>query len=141
VAQALISCAAIDDLPRLELVWADGAYAGTFARWLEAERGWRVEVPKHRDRHLWRQGLEEKPKGFQVIPRRWVADAASLPDQLGEGWRQVGTHAFPRAFTRSTSSWVWNSSSNSSCTSLTVSSSTKQSWRLASSNASLWAVA
>jgi putative transposase len=54
------------------MVWADGAYAGTFARWLEAERGWRVVVPKHRDRHLWRDGSIEKPKGFQVIPRRWV---------------------------------------------------------------------
>jgi hypothetical protein len=39
------------------LVWADGAYAGAFARWLEAERGWRVEVPKHRGRHLRRHGL------------------------------------------------------------------------------------
>ncbi len=35
---------------------------------------WRVEVPKHRKRHLWRYGLEEKPKGFQVIPRRWVVE-------------------------------------------------------------------
>ena len=73
-AQALIGQASPGELPRLELVWADGAYAGTFARWLEAERGWRVEVPKHRDRHLWRYGLEEKPKGFQVIPRRWVVE-------------------------------------------------------------------
>ena len=73
-AQALVGRAAAGELPRLELVWGDGAYAGTFARWLEAERGWRVEVPKHRKRHLWRYGLEEKPKGFQVIPRRWVVE-------------------------------------------------------------------
>ncbi len=73
-AQALISRADPGEFPRLELVWADGAYAGTFARPLEADRGWRVEVPKHRDRHLWRYGLEEKPKGFQVIPRRWVVE-------------------------------------------------------------------
>ena len=38
------------DLPRLELVWADGAYTGGFREWLEEERGWRVEVPRHRDR-------------------------------------------------------------------------------------------
>jgi putative transposase len=69
-AQALVRCAGGGELPRLQLVWADGAYSGTFARWLEAERGWRLEVPKHRDRHLWRYGLEEKPRGFQVIPRR-----------------------------------------------------------------------
>ena len=73
-AQALVGRAAPDDLPRLELVWGDGAYAGTFARWLQAERGWRVEVPKHHDRHLWRYGLEEKPRGFRVIPRRWVVE-------------------------------------------------------------------
>jgi putative transposase len=73
-AQLLVGRAGEDGLPRLELVWADGAYAGTFARWLQAERGWRVEVPKHRDRHLWRYGLEDKPKGFQVIPRRWVVE-------------------------------------------------------------------
>jgi putative transposase len=73
-AQLLVGRAGEDGLPRLELVWADGAYAGTFTRWLEAERGWRVEVPKHRDRHLWRYGLEDKPKGFQVIPRRWVVE-------------------------------------------------------------------
>ncbi|MDN3562830.1 transposase [Paeniroseomonas aquatica] len=71
-AQHFIGRAGESEPPRLELVWADGAYAGTFARWLEAERGWRVEVLKHRDRHLWRYGLEDKPKGFQVIPRRWV---------------------------------------------------------------------
>jgi transposase len=31
-------------------------------------------VPKHRDRHLWRYSLEEKLKGFQIIPRRWVVE-------------------------------------------------------------------
>jgi putative transposase len=75
-AQALIGQAGAGAFPRLEPVWADGAYAGTFARWLQGRRGWRVEVPKHRDRHLRRHGLEEKPKGFQVIPRRWVVERA-----------------------------------------------------------------
>ena len=61
-------------LPRLELVWADGAYTGGFRQWAEEERGWRVEVPYHRDRQLWRYGLEEKPHGFLVLPRRWVVE-------------------------------------------------------------------
>jgi putative transposase len=61
-------------LPRLELVWADGAYTNEFCRWVEEERGWRVEVPYHRDRQLWRYGLEEKPRGFRVLPRRWVVE-------------------------------------------------------------------
>ena len=26
------------------------------------------------DRQLWRYGLEEKPRGFQVLPRRWVVE-------------------------------------------------------------------
>jgi len=57
---------------RLELVSADGAYTGPFAKW--QERGWRVEVPFHRQRQAWRYDLEEKPVGFQVIPRRWVVE-------------------------------------------------------------------
>ncbi|CAA9257474.1 MAG: Mobile element protein [uncultured Chloroflexia bacterium] len=73
-AQALIGQASPGGFPHLEPVWADSAYAGTYARWLEAERGGRVEVLKHRDRHLWRYGLEEKPKGAQVISRRWVVE-------------------------------------------------------------------
>ena len=28
-------------------------------------------MPYHQDRQLWRYGLEEKPRGFQVLPRRW----------------------------------------------------------------------
>src|ERR671916_3320701 len=39
-------------LPRMGLVWADGAYTGGFRLWAEEEQGWRVEVPYHRDRQL-----------------------------------------------------------------------------------------
>ena len=39
-------------------------------------RGWRVEVPFHRQRQAWRYGLEKRPAGFQVIPRRWVVERA-----------------------------------------------------------------
>jgi putative transposase len=94
-AQLLIERAADDELPRLELVWADGAYAATFARWLEAERGWRVEVLKHRDRHLWRHGLEDKPRGFQVIPRRWVVERLS-PGFRGRAGSRGTTSVCPR---------------------------------------------
>jgi putative transposase len=69
----------IGALPRLGLVWADaayaGVYAGAFADRLVAERGWRLEVPRHPDQQLWRYGLEEEPKkGFRVPPRRWVVE-------------------------------------------------------------------
>jgi len=61
-------------LPRRELVWADRAYTGPFAKWIEQERDWRVEVPFHRQHQAWRYCLEKKPVGFQVIPRRWVVE-------------------------------------------------------------------
>jgi len=62
------------ELPRMQLVWADGVYTHGFREWAEEERGWRAEVPYHRDRQLWRYGLEEKPHGFQVLARRWVVE-------------------------------------------------------------------
>jgi transposase len=37
-------------------------------------RGWRIELSSHRQRQAWRYGLQEKPKSFQVIPRRWVVE-------------------------------------------------------------------
>jgi putative transposase len=74
-AQLLLGAAGPGALPRLGLVWADAAYAGAFADRLAAERGWRLEVPRHPGRQLWRYGLEEKPKrGFRVLPRRWVVE-------------------------------------------------------------------
>ena len=73
-AQGLLTDELKKELPQLELVWADGAYTNEFRRWAEEERGWRVEVPYHRDRQLWRYGLEEKPRGFRVLPRRWVVE-------------------------------------------------------------------
>jgi putative transposase len=56
------------------VIWGGQAYAGQFARWVAEERRWRLEVTYHRERHLWRYGLKEKPAGFVVIPRRWVVE-------------------------------------------------------------------
>jgi len=58
------------DLPRMGLLWADGAYTGGFREWLRRQLGWRLEVPHQPDQQLWRYGLEEKPRGFKVLPRR-----------------------------------------------------------------------
>ena len=63
-----------EKLPRLAVLWADAPYTGRLRSWAHEERGWRVEVPSHPDRQLWRYGLEEKPRGFQVLPRRWVVE-------------------------------------------------------------------
>jgi putative transposase len=73
-AQRLLTDTLKEGLPRLAIVWADAAYTGRFREWMRNERGWRVEVPWHPDRQLWRYGLEEKPRGFQVLPRRWVIE-------------------------------------------------------------------
>ncbi len=65
------------ELSRMELVWADGAYTTAgFSEWVKLELlGWRVEVPHHRERQLWCYGLEQKPRGFKVLPRRrWVVE-------------------------------------------------------------------
>ena len=55
-----------------------GAYTDGFREWLGWRLGWRLEVPHHPDRQLWRYGLEEKPRGFRVLPRRWVVWSAPL---------------------------------------------------------------
>ena len=62
------------ELSRMRLVWADGAYTAGFSEWVKLELGWRVEVPHHRERQLWRYGLEEEPRGFKVLPRRWIVE-------------------------------------------------------------------
>jgi putative transposase len=62
------------EAPPAGAVVADGAYTDRFREWAKEELGWRVEVPCHRDRQLWRYGLEEKPRGFRVLPRGWVVE-------------------------------------------------------------------
>jgi putative transposase len=52
-------------MPRLELVWADGAYAGEKLRkWCEEWTGWRLEVVAR----------NTDGSTFEVVPRRWVVE-------------------------------------------------------------------
>ncbi len=52
-------------VPRLEKIWADGAYSGeALARWCDARGGWRLEVVRKPD----------GPDGFEALPRRWVVE-------------------------------------------------------------------
>lgn len=54
-------------LPRLALIWADAAYAGTFVDELREQFGWRVEIVK--------RGEEQQERGgFQVQPHRWIVE-------------------------------------------------------------------
>ena len=50
--------------PRLELIWADGAYAGHPLSSWAAEQGLRIEVVRR----------AEGQRGFAVQPRRWVVE-------------------------------------------------------------------
>jgi putative transposase len=52
-------------VPRLEKIWADGAYSGDpLSQWCQREGGWELEVVE-RDRDS---------EGFKVIPKRWIVE-------------------------------------------------------------------
>lgn len=85
-AQRLLTEELKRELPRMELLWADGAYTRGFREWAEEEWRWRVEVPHYRGRQLWRYGLEEKPRGLLVLPRRRVERTRSRDSAKRGGW-------------------------------------------------------
>ena len=49
---------------RLELIWADGGYAGRLAEWVKKNFGYNLEIVKR----------SADIKGFKVLPRRWVVE-------------------------------------------------------------------
>lgn len=49
---------------RLQLIWADAAYAGQLVNWVKITCGWVLEIVRRKD----------DVKGFQVLPRRWVVE-------------------------------------------------------------------
>lgn len=53
-----------NDLPRLELIWADGGYAGELIGWVKRECAWVLEIVKRND----------DVKGFKLLPHRWVVE-------------------------------------------------------------------
>ena len=50
--------------PRLELIWADGAYGGDLVEWVKTFFGWVLEIVKR----------PKDQKGFVVLPHRWVVE-------------------------------------------------------------------
>ena len=50
--------------PRLQLVWADGGYAGQLVDWVRTQCGWLLQTV------LRPVGV----KGFVLLPRRWVVE-------------------------------------------------------------------
>ena len=64
-------------LPRLCHLWVDAAYQGSFKDWVEQTLGWTVAVVRKPRRWRWvgpGQEPPEVPRGFQVLPRRWVVE-------------------------------------------------------------------
>lgn len=53
-----------DRFPRLQKIWADGAYSGKFVEWAKETGPWLVEIVKRSDTAV----------GFEVLPRRWVVE-------------------------------------------------------------------
>lgn len=53
-----------EKLPRLELIWADGGYAGQLIGWVRQICGWVLEIVKRSD----------DATGFVVLPRRWIVE-------------------------------------------------------------------
>ena len=51
-------------LPRLQLIWADGGYAGKLINWVKIKCSWILEIVKR----------SSDLKGFKVLPRRWVVE-------------------------------------------------------------------
>lgn len=50
--------------PRLQLIWADGGYAGKLVDWVKTVCHWVLDIVRRP------KGM----KGFQVLPRRWVVE-------------------------------------------------------------------
>ena len=50
--------------PRLELIWADGGYAGQLVEWVAAMLGWTLAIVKRAD----------DLRGFRVLPKRWIVE-------------------------------------------------------------------
>jgi putative transposase len=54
----------IGKFARLQLIWADGGYAGKLVDWVKQTCGWVLEIVKR----------NAEAKGFQLLPHRWVVE-------------------------------------------------------------------
>ena len=66
-----------EGLPRMKRVWADRGYNGALKDWMRERLGWTLEIVKPPRRWVRvPEGVEPPPypKGFIVLPRRWVVE-------------------------------------------------------------------
>ena len=62
--------------PRMRKIWSDSAYRG-LKDWMRTKLGWELEVVRHLWTGVWVIGDQvppSRPKGFVVLPRRWVVE-------------------------------------------------------------------
>ena len=78
--------------PRLQLIWADGAYSGKLVQWAKTVGDWTLE--------LVRRPAEQH--SFQVLPRRWVVERTF-------GWlnRQRRLSKDYEALCETTETWIY----------------------------------
>ena len=78
--------------PRLQLIWADGAYGGKLVAWAQTVAGWRLELVRR----------PAQQHTFQVLPRRWVVERTF-------GWlnRQRRLSKDYEALCETTETWIY----------------------------------
>ena len=91
----------VPSLPRLQHIWVDNGYRGAFIAAVKQQFCVTIEVVQHTWKELttgrWMRIDEEPPmvsvpKGFQVLPRRWVVERTFA--WLGLFWRLSKDYAF-----------------------------------------------
>ena len=80
----------LGQFPRLERIWADGAYGGQLVQWAREVGGWTLElvrrpVRQHTFRVLPRRWAVERTFAWLGRHRRWSKDYESLPETT-ESW-------------------------------------------------------
>ncbi|HXG83904.1 MAG TPA: IS5 family transposase [Pyrinomonadaceae bacterium] len=55
-----------EQMPRLQLIWADGGYRGKLIEWVAVHCLWILEIVKRSDHE----------KTFKVLPKRWIVERA-----------------------------------------------------------------
>jgi len=60
----LVLAKLVGKFSRLQLIWADGGYAGKLIEWTQELGPWILEIVKRSD----------DMTGFQVLPKRWIVE-------------------------------------------------------------------
>lgn len=53
-----------EQMPRLQLIWADSGYRGKLIEWVAVQCLWILEIVKRND----------QLKGFVILPKRWIVE-------------------------------------------------------------------